>query len=130
MKNRFLQNILHLILFQKKIYTINWIKLTAIKRAPWFSESISHSVMSNSLRPHGRLPSRLLCPWDFPGKNTGVSCHCLLQGIFLTQGSTLVFQIAGRFFNVWATREALVFWKYNTKSLVQQKKFKISKKNS
>ena len=32
-------------------------------------------------------PARLHCPWDFPGKNTGVSCHFLLQGIFLTQGS-------------------------------------------
>ena len=31
-------------------------------------------------------PTRLLCPWDSPGKNTGVSCHALLQGIFLTQG--------------------------------------------
>ena len=29
---------------------------------------------------------RLLCPWDFPGKNTGVSCHFPLQGIFPTQG--------------------------------------------
>ena len=29
----------------------------------------------------------LLCPWDSPGKNTGVGCHALLQGIFLTQGS-------------------------------------------
>ena len=32
-------------------------------------------------------PARLLCPWDSPGKNTGVGCHPLLQGIFLTQGS-------------------------------------------
>ena len=30
-------------------------------------------------------PARLLCPWDFPGKNTGVGCHTLLQGIFPTQ---------------------------------------------
>ena len=30
---------------------------------------------------------RLLCPWDSPGKNTGVGCHALLQGTFLTQGS-------------------------------------------
>ena len=30
-----------------------------------------------------------LCPWDSPGKNTGVGCHCLLQGIFPTQGSNL-----------------------------------------
>ena len=29
---------------------------------------------------------RLLCPWNFPGKNTEVCCHCLLQGIFPTQG--------------------------------------------
>ena len=32
---------------------------------------------------------RFLCPWDFPGKNIGMSCHFLLQGIFLTQGSNL-----------------------------------------
>ena len=31
-------------------------------------------------------PSRILCPWDSPGKNTGVGCHALLQGIFPTQG--------------------------------------------
>ena len=39
-----------------------------------------------TLRPHGLEPTRLLCPWDFPGKNTGVRCHALLQGIFPTQG--------------------------------------------
>ena len=33
------------------------------------------------------MPARFLCPWDSPGKNTGVGCHALLQGIFLTQGS-------------------------------------------
>ena len=32
----------------------------------------SHSVMSDSLRPHGLQPTRLICPWDFPGKSTGV----------------------------------------------------------
>ena len=36
--------------------------------------------------PHGVWPTRLLYPWDFPGKNIGVGCHALLQGIFLTQG--------------------------------------------
>ena len=41
--------------------------------------------MSNSLRPHGLQPTRLLHPWDFPGKSTGVGCHFLLQGIFLIQ---------------------------------------------
>ena len=39
------------------------------------------------LRPHGLWPSRLLCPWDCPGQNAGVSCHFLLEGIFLAQGS-------------------------------------------
>ena len=39
-----------------------------------------------TLQPHGLEPARLLCPWDFPAKNTGVGCHLLLQGIFLTQG--------------------------------------------
>ena len=34
-------------------------------------------------------PTRLLCLWDFPGKNTGVGCHLFLQGIFLAQGSNL-----------------------------------------
>ena len=38
----------------------------------------SHSVVSDSWWPHGLQPSRLLCPWDFPGKSTGVGCHCLL----------------------------------------------------
>ena len=42
--------------------------------------------MSDSLRPHGLWPTRLLCPWDFPGNSTGVDCHFLLQGIFPTQG--------------------------------------------
>jgi len=35
--------------------------------------------MSNSVRPHRRQPTRLPCPWDSPGKNTGVGCHFLLQ---------------------------------------------------
>ena len=38
----------------------------------------SCSVVSDSLWPHGLQPTRLLCPWDFPGKCTGVGCHCLL----------------------------------------------------
>ena len=38
-----------------------------------------------TLRPHGLKPARLLCPWDFPGKNTGVGCHFLIQRIFPTQ---------------------------------------------
>ena len=48
---------------------------------------VSLSVVSDSLRPHGLKPTRLLCAWDFPDKDTGVGCHFLLQGIFLIQGS-------------------------------------------
>ena len=40
---------------------------------------LSRSVVSDSVRPHRRQPTRLPCPWDSPGKNTGVSCHFLLQ---------------------------------------------------
>ena len=40
---------------------------------------LSRSVMSDSLRPHRQQPTRLPCPWDSPGKNTGVGCHFLLQ---------------------------------------------------
>ena len=47
----------------------------------------AYSVVSSCLRPRGLLPARLLCPWNFPGKNTAVDCHFLLQGIFPTQGS-------------------------------------------
>ena len=66
----------------------------------------SCSVMSSSLRAHGLKPTRLLCPWNFPGKNTGVASHSLLQGIFPTQVSC----IAGRFFTVWMAREAPVLY--------------------
>ena len=43
--------------------------------------------MSDSLWPYGFKPTRLLSPWDSPGKNTGVGSHSLLQRIFTTQGS-------------------------------------------
>ena len=38
-----------------------------------------HSIMFNSLRPHGLQRTRLICPWNYPGKNTGVGSHFLLQ---------------------------------------------------
>ena len=47
------------------------------------------SVLSDFSRLYGLWPTWLLCPWDFLGKNTGMSCHFLLQGIFRTQGSDL-----------------------------------------
>ena len=48
----------------------------------------AHSLQScPTLRSHGLQPVSFLCPWDSPGKNTGVGCHFLLQGIFPTQES-------------------------------------------
>ena len=44
------------------------------------------SIVSDSSWRYGLSPARLLCPWDSPGKNTGVGCHFLLPGIFLAQG--------------------------------------------
>ena len=47
------------------------------------------SVVCDSLQPYRLQPTRLLCPWNFPGKNTRVGSHSLLQGIFPTQGLNL-----------------------------------------
>ena len=47
---------------------------------------VRHSVASDSQQPHGLQLTRLLCPWDFPGKKTGMGCHFLLQRD-QTQGS-------------------------------------------
>ena len=54
-------------------------------------------------------PPMLFCPWDSPGKNIGVGCHVLLQGIFLTQGSNphlMSPALAGGFFTCSSTWEA------------------------
>ena len=59
------------------------------------------AILSSAFQSHGVQPARLLCPWSSPGKNTGVGCHALLQGIFPTQGSNLPLgspALAGRFF--------------------------------
>ena len=46
--------------------------------------------MSESLRTYGPWPTTFLCPWDSPGKNTGVGCYILLQGLFPSQGRNLL----------------------------------------
>ena len=65
--------------------------VTRLHRRLWLikrkSCCCSATVVSDSLQPHGLQPARLLCPWGSPGRNTGVGCHALLQGIVLTQGS-------------------------------------------
>ena len=55
-------------------------------RGPQQARVLGRSVVSDALRPHGLQPTRLLCPGDSPGKDTGVGCQALLQGVFPTQG--------------------------------------------
>ena len=69
-------------IFVKGLYQLLERKRGGDNRRKW-----GHSILFDSLRPHGLLPTRLFRPWGFPGKSTGVGCHCLLQGIFPTQGS-------------------------------------------
>ena len=73
--------------------------------------------MANSSQPYVPQPARLLCPWDSPGKNTGMGCRALLQGIFLTQGSNpglLSPVLAARFFTTSTTWEILCFHQSTT----------------
>ena len=67
-----------------KAGTYHWIRRSL---RCWWCYLVSTYVWL--LQPHGRQPTRLLCPWYFPGRNTGVGCHFLLPGILPTQGSNL-----------------------------------------
>ena len=53
----------------------------------------SCSVVSDPQQPHGLQPTRLLRPWDFPGKSTGVGCHHLLCSLLLPQPKDEDFQL-------------------------------------
>ena len=70
----------------------------------------SHSAVSDSLVTPYREPTRLLCLWDRPGKNSGVSCHFPLQGIFWPRDWTRVFCIGRQILYHWTTWER---WCYN-----------------
>ena len=77
----------------------DWLYLKADSRnlsfhsLPWGFYSMLRCMHAQSYltlwNPMDCKPTRLLCPWDSPGRNTGVGCHILLQGIFPTQGSNL-----------------------------------------
>ena len=58
--------------------TLKWVAISFSNAWKW-KWKWSRSVVSDSSRPHGLQPTRLLLPWDFPGKSTGVGCHCLLR---------------------------------------------------
>ena len=59
-----------------------------------------------TLWPYRLQPTRFLCPWDSPGKNTGVGCHALLQGIFLNRGLNPRLLLCRWILYHWATRDA------------------------
>ena len=78
---------------------------------PNIHSCVSHSVIvvSDSLWPHGLQLTRLLCPWSFPGKDAGVGCHFLLQGILPTLGSHHISCTSRWALYCWITREAHLF---------------------
>ena len=77
-----------------------------------WKEKWSCSVVSDSLWPHGLQPTRLFCPRDFPGKDTGVSCHFFLWGSSWPSGPTQVSCTAGRLFTDWATRAEAMYYSF------------------
>ena len=70
------------------------------------SESVSHSVVSDSVTPWA-VALQAPLSMEFSRQEYWSGFHSLLQGIFLTQRSNRIFCIEGRFFTIWATREAL-----------------------
>ena len=68
---------------------LNAILTLSIQMCPVVTLMLYYGALVTRSCPALWIPwtQRLLCPWDSPGQNTGVGCHSLLQGIFLTQGS-------------------------------------------
>ena len=58
--------------------TLEWVAISFSNVWKWKWKG-SRSVVSNSSRLHGLQPTRLLCPWNSPGKSTGVGCHCKIK---------------------------------------------------
>ena len=81
--------------------------------------------MSDHLLSHGLQPTRLLYPWDFPGKSTGVGCHCLEAENVIVPHRNKVFFLKFSWFlpteSIWVWQ--LVLWKYliNYKLLFKEK---------
>ena len=82
------------------------------------SRSVHAKLLSCSLQPHGPQPSRLLCPWDFPGKNTGVGCPALLWGSSQPRDQTWVFCTGRRILYHWHHLWRVLGYPGNPKSLI------------
>ena len=78
-----------------------WRQFTLDKMKVWVAQSCP------TLWPYAMWPTRLLCPWNSPSKNTWVGCHFLLQRHFPTQGSNLGLLLCRRII-IWATRESQI----------------------
>ena len=74
----------------------------AFKSFKWLC--VCCSAVSDSLWPYGLYPTRLHCPCNSAGRNTGVACHLFLQGVFPTWGSNPVSCIADGLFPIWVTK--------------------------
>ena len=70
-------------------------------------QRVSVAQSCPTLRPRGLQPSSSLCPWDFPGKETGVGCIPFSRGSSQPKDQTCAFCTAPRFFTDWATRALL-----------------------
>ena len=75
------------------------------------------SVVSDSVRPHRRQPTRLCHPWDSPGKNTGVGCHFLLQCMKVKSESEVAQSCPGC---ISRRPELILCKKYNSSSVLNR----------
>ena len=92
---------------------LEWVAISFSSAWKWKVTSLSHVWLFST---HGLQPARLLHPWDFPGRSTGVGCHCLFQWILPTQNLTHTCYIAGGLFSTVLPRkpslaECIVFWR-------------------
>ena len=109
--------------------TLEWVAISfsSAWKGKW---KWSCSVVSDSLRPHGLQPTRLLHPWDFPGKSTGVGWHCLLElhyynhwsyielYIWSTASSLVIISVEGSVIYL-VIQEIIIWWnKQNTNGIV------------
>ena len=100
-----------------------WLKKKKILRCYWhhalfwltcYALSYITSGVFDPVRPCRLQLTRLLCPWDFPGKNTGVDCHALLQGIFPTKGSNSGL-LNWKWIPVWAIRTQNILFLFSNR---------------
>ena len=89
----------------KKFNAVKYAKVQSLSRL--WSETVGRSVLADSLWRHELQPTRFLCPWNSSGKNTREVSFVFSRGSSWPRDWTQVSFIAGRFFTVWATREAL-----------------------